>query len=57
MKLSISRNSFIELNGRFTSYVQTFYDQEPEIKQNIVLKEEHTHRVCKEIVAIGQDLN
>lgn len=56
MKLSIGLNSLTELQEWFINYVQTFYNRKTEIQQNIVLKKEHTHRVCKEIVAIGQEL-
>jgi len=40
----------------FFNYVQTFKDGDKELKQNVVLKEEHTKRVCKEIVGIGKQL-
>jgi putative nucleotidyltransferase with HDIG domain len=52
----ISKKSLNELKAWFSNYVRTFYDENPEVQQNIVLKEEHTLRVCSEIVAIGQDL-
>ena len=44
-----------ELKDWFADYVQTFKDKAAEI-QNIVLKEEHTRRVCREIVSIGRQL-
>ncbi|MBN2612455.1 MAG: HD domain-containing protein [Bacteroidales bacterium] len=56
MKLSISNSRLVELKEWFSTYVKSFYNNDPEIQQNIVLKEEHTRRVCNEIVAIGSGL-
>ena len=44
-----------DLNGWFIRYVQGFKN-DPATLRNIVLKEEHTKRVCREIIAIGTDL-
>ena len=44
-----------DLNRWFSIYVQTFKNGATDI-QNIVLKEEHTKRVCGEIVSIGEQL-
>ena len=44
-----------DLNGWFIRYVQGFKN-DPATVRNIVLKEEHTKRVCREIIAIGTDL-
>jgi len=43
----------------FRNYVKSFYSEDPKIQENIRLKEEHTLRVCKEILQLGkaQDLN
>ncbi len=50
------RSELVEdLNSWFSSYVQTFKDGVTETR-NIVLKEEHTKRVCREIVSIGEQL-
>ncbi len=44
------------LKDWFSNYVQTFKQGDKELQQNIVLKEEHTKRVCKEIINIGEQL-
>jgi putative nucleotidyltransferase with HDIG domain len=41
----------------FRSYVKCFYSANPKTKENIRLKEEHTLRVCKEILRLGKALN
>lgn len=56
MLTSITSEKLAELKEWFRTYVQTFYDHDPEIQQNIVLKEQHTQRVCNEIIAIGKEL-
>jgi hypothetical protein len=40
----------------FSQYVTTFYSSSGEQQRNILLKEQHTHRVCQEIAGLGQDL-
>lgn len=44
------------LRENFFHYVQTFKKGDEAFQQNIVLKEEHTKRVCKEILSIGEQL-
>jgi len=44
-----------DLNDWFSSYVQTFKHDDKGL-QNIELKEEHTKRVCREILSIGEQL-
>lgn len=39
----------------FVGYCQTFYSADPEDQRNILLKEEHTHRVCANIIRIGAE--
>lgn len=41
----------------FSGYVAGFKELDEELRQNIVLKEEHTKRVCREILRIGTQLN
>jgi hypothetical protein len=43
-------------NAWFSQYVVTFYSSSVEQQRNISLKEEHTQRVCQEIMGLGQDL-
>lgn len=45
-----------ELKKWFAAYVQTFTSENREVQQNIDLKEEHTRRVCCEILHLGQQL-
>lgn len=44
------------LKQRFTAYVRTFSSDNPEIQRNMDLKQEHTLRVCHEIVRLGEQL-
>lgn len=37
----------------FSEYCQTFYSEDVEDQRNILLKEEHTHRVCANIIRIA----
>ena len=41
----------------FNQYVISFYNNDPKIQAGIKFKEEHTGRVCENIVRIGQSLN
>ncbi|CAD6490744.1 MAG: HD domain protein [Candidatus Argoarchaeum ethanivorans] len=41
----------------FRNYVKSFYTKDPKTQENIRLKEEHTLRVCKEILQLGKALN
>jgi len=41
----------------FRNYVKGFYSEDPKIQENITLKEEHTLRVCKEILQLGKALD
>ncbi|MBE9547363.1 MAG: HD domain-containing protein [Proteobacteria bacterium] len=45
-----------DLKDWFTNYVQSFKSGDPDLQQNITLKEEHTRRVCSEILDIGKEL-
>jgi len=45
-----------DLKNWFTNYVQSFKSSDPDLRQNIALKEEHTRRVCSEILDIGKEL-
>ena len=56
MKISIHQDRVTELKEWFTKYVHTFQNDDPEIQQNIDLKEQHTMRVCRAILAIGKQL-
>lgn len=40
----------------YADYIKTFHTLDEEFNQNIDLKSDHTLRVCKEIIAIGESL-
>lgn len=54
--IQISNERLQELKNWFTDYVHTFHYSEPEKQRNIDLKENHTRRVCGEILNIGKQL-
>ncbi len=56
MNINIPYKEYTRLKDWVAGYIDSFYSDDPEIQQNIVLKEEHTYRVCREIVAIGKEL-
>ena len=56
MKIAITVEKLAELKDWFTKYVRTFRYDDPDMQQNIDLKEGHTMRVCGEILAIGRQL-
>jgi len=41
----------------FRGYVESYYSEDSYVQMNIKLKEEHTYRVCENIVMIGRDMN
>jgi len=41
------------VRGWFAEYCASFYSDDEEDQRNILLKEEHTHRVCANIIRIG----
>jgi len=53
--IDISNERMQDLNDWFSSYVRTFKHDDKGL-QNIELKEEHTKRVCREILSIGEQL-
>jgi len=54
--ITITDGAGKNLKDWFSDYVQTFKHGDQESRQNIVLKEEHTKRVCTEIRRIGEQL-
>ena len=56
MQIKVSKESLAEIKNWFADYVGTFKKGDPEIQENIELKEDHTSRVCKEILKIGEKL-
>jgi hypothetical protein len=53
----ISQETISGLKSWFTSYLKTFQSGDPDYQRNIDLKEEHTRRVCKEILDVGSSLS
>lgn len=41
----------------FHNYIKSYYSKNSYVQMNIKLKEEHTYRVCNNIVMIGKDLS
>lgn len=41
----------------FSDYCRSFYSPNPEEQENILLKERHTHIVCRNIIQIAEDLS
>lgn len=52
----INQETVSALRAWFSDYVQTFQSGNPEHDRNIDLKDEHTRRVCTEILDIGRSL-
>jgi putative nucleotidyltransferase with HDIG domain len=55
-QININEQDVQYLKDWFFHYVQTFKSGDKDIQENIVLKENHTMQVCKEIINIGQQL-
>ncbi len=53
----MNKNNLSFFQSWFHNYMSNFYSEKPEIMENIKLKEEHTLRVCKNIVHLGKLLN
>ena len=57
MRVYFQNKEIVEdLKSWFASYVQTFKLGDANHQRNIALKEEHTRRVCREILDIGEKL-
>jgi len=56
LEIILDKRNVANLKNWFTSYVHTFKCNDLELQQNIDLKENHTVRVCKEILNIGEEL-
>lgn len=53
----VSPTIISELRSWFSDYVKAFRSDDPEYQKNIDLKEEHSRRVCSEILDIGHSLD
>lgn len=56
MLRNITKKDVNDLKEWFDNYVYTFKTGDENQQENIALKEEHTRRVCKEILDIGKEL-
>lgn len=56
MKIIVGVKELYDLKIWFTNYVSTFKFSNPDLQQNINLKEEHTKLVCRDIILIGKQL-
>ena len=56
MEIILDKTSVSDLKQWFTDYVRTFKDDHRELRHNLALKEDHTGRVCKEILNLGEQL-
>ncbi|MEA1885975.1 MAG: HD domain-containing protein [Bacteroidota bacterium] len=52
----MDREQIANIKNWFSGYVDTFKEGDPEMQENIKLKEDHTRRVCREILKIGKKL-
>jgi len=55
-KKDMNKKTVAALKDWFSGYVQTFKSVDDDLEQNTVMKEEHTERVCGEILNIGEKL-
>lgn len=53
----MNKKDLATLKKWFTDYVAAFYTDDPEYNRSIKLKEEHTKRVCSNILMLGNVLN
>ncbi|MGD1076093.1 MAG: HD domain-containing protein [Thermodesulfovibrionales bacterium] len=51
----MDRKDLICFRTWFSDYCRTFYSRNAEDQRNIVLKEQHTHNVCKNIVRLSEE--
>ncbi|HCC71835.1 MAG TPA: hypothetical protein DEQ09_11900 [Bacteroidales bacterium] len=56
MHINIKEDDLASIKSWFSAFVNTFKKGGPDILENIKLKEDHTQRVCKEILIIGKQL-
>jgi hypothetical protein len=52
----IDQKTVLRLKNWFSEYVGTFKTGDSDYQQNIILKEEHSMRVCSEILDVGKSL-
>jgi len=53
----MNKNKNIYLFSWFNDYVKSYYSEANYMQMNIQLKEEHTYRVCDNILSIGKGMN
>jgi len=55
-QVDVSAEHLVQLKTWFGRYVRSYYSSDPVVQQAVVLKEEHSLRVCREILNIGRKL-
>lgn len=53
----MNRDDLSFFHSWFHSYIKSYSSEDSYVQMNIKLKEEHTYRVCNNIVMIGKDMN
>ena len=53
----MNRDDLSFFHSWFRNYTKSYYSEDSYVRMNIKLKEEHTYKVCKNIVMIGKDMN
>ncbi len=53
----LTESNLKDFKDWFSKYVKSFYSSDPTIQKGLKLKEEHSLRVCKEILDIGRKLD
>lgn len=53
----MNKDDLDHLKNWFSDYCKSFYSSDDNDQKNIILKEEHTHHVCKNILEITKDLH
>jgi hypothetical protein len=51
----VTDENLIQIRSWFTEYCSSFYSEEVEDQRHFLLKEEHTHNVCANIIRIATD--
>lgn len=53
----MNKRDFVDLKKWFSSYVSGYYKNDPEYDRPVRLKEDHTKKVCRDIVMLGKELD
>ncbi len=53
----MNHDNLKHLEKRFSDYVKSFYNDDPDVDKHIKMKESHTKRVCENIITLGKSLD